>query len=246
MLTSGQWLLLRTDSWEQPGCESPSGDEGLLEERRNGLSVFAPPKTSFNLSKDVKRSCYSCDFCVRNNVGSEKISHLWWFMKSHPCSWWFQILLSASSLQSWHCTPNKCLHKWSPPGHVQYPSPATLFYYSYSISTIFLLIYIDVSKTWTFTSQSHKLRDAIIPQMTFHFSNYCLQLYSLIFGRFFVELGVGLSDPYESCPTQDIQWFYDYNYRSFTGNTDSRRLEECFSGLLSQLFSVWPAVAASS
>lgn len=70
------WLLLRTGRWQQPGHGSPNRNEGLLVERRNGLSIFIPFKSSFIFSKDKKWNCYLLDFCGHKDVGSGEIPSL--------------------------------------------------------------------------------------------------------------------------------------------------------------------------
>lgn len=119
-----------------------------------------------------------------NSAGSGEIPRLGWLMKLHPCSyacrWSFRILPPARNFQGCHWTPNGCLSKWSPPGRVVCLSPPTiLLCYTHLISSISLLIYVNMRKTQTFTAQPCKVRDARPPLVTFHFSNYCLQLQGL-------------------------------------------------------------------
>lgn len=211
-------LWLRTDRCEQPGHKSPKRGEGLLTEKRNGISVFDLPKPSMGLSEDTKRNCSLWDFCIHNSAGSGEIPSLGWLMHScsYACRWSFWTLLPARNLQGYHCTPKKCLSKWSPPGHVVCLSPPTiLLCYTHLISRISLLICINMSKTQTFTAQPCKVRDARPPQVAFHFSNYCLQL-------------------------QGLHWQYCSKDDRLT------KAGGGFSSLLSQLSSVRPAVVASS
>lgn len=134
------------------------------------------------LSEDIKRNCSLWDFCIHNSADSGEIPSSGWLTHScsYACRWSFWTLLPARNLQGYHCTPKKCLSKWSPPGHVVCLSPPTiLLCYTHLISRISLLICINMSKTQTFTAQPCKVRDARPPQVAFNFSNYCLQLQGL-------------------------------------------------------------------